>query len=136
MNTISASTEFYTESPFRYQHFDLKQFKILRRGQPILDFDAAEKWRFYVSSMKARNLQDGISSIWFDNFRDHHVLVFDLTLMRGATEGCHHPELVGEPLRLELNFTYLLKHVTGLIVLGEGLSLVAVDKFDFVGKEI
>ena len=38
------------------------------------------------------------------------MLVFDLTLMQDATENCHNPELVGEPLRLELNFTFPLEH--------------------------
>ena len=36
--------------------------------------------------------------------------------MQDATENCHYPELVGEPLRLELNFTFPLEHVTELIV--------------------
>ena len=49
--------------------------------------------------------------------------------MQDATANCHHPELVGEPLRLELNFTHPLENVTELIVLGEQMSSVAVDKF-------
>ena len=39
--------------------------------------------------------------------------------MHDATEICHYLELVGEPLRLELNFTFPLEHVTELIVLEE-----------------
>ena len=39
--------------------------------------------------------------------------------MQVATENCYYPELVGEPLRLELNFTFPLEHLTELIVLGE-----------------
>ena len=61
--------------------------------------------------------------------------MFDLTLMQDATEKRLSPELVGEPLRLELNFTYPLEHVTELIVLGERMSSVAVDTFGFVGKK-
>ena len=56
--------------------------------------------------MKAMNFQDDIPSISIDNLRDHYVLVFDLTSMQGATENFHYPELVGEPLRLELNFNF------------------------------
>ena len=82
------------------------------------------------------NLQDDIPSISIDNFKDHYVLVFDLTSMQEATENFHHPELVGETLRLELNFTFPLQHVTELIVLGERMSSVAVDKFGVVGKNI
>ena len=82
------------------------------------------------------NFQDGISSIPKDNFKDHLVLVFDLTSMHDATENCHYPQLVGEPLRLELNFTNPLENVTELIVLGEQMSSVAVDKFGVVRKNI
>ena len=82
------------------------------------------------------NFRDDIPSIPIDRFKEHYVLVFDLTSMQDATENCHYPKLVGEPLRLELNFTFLLAHVTELIVLGERISSVAVDKFGVVGKNI
>ena len=136
MNTNSAFTGFYTENPFWYQQFELRQIRILRGGQPIVDFDAANNCRLYVTTMKAMNFQDDIPSIPIDNFKDHYVLVFDLTSMQDATENCHFPELFGEPLRLELNFTFPLEHVTELIVLGERMSSVAVDKFGVVGKNI
>ena len=85
--------------------------------------------------MKAMNIQDYIPSIPIDNFKDHYVLVFDLTSMQDATEDCHYQELVGEPLRLEQNFTLSLEHVTEFIVFGERMSSVAVDKFGVVGKK-
>ena len=86
--------------------------------------------------MKAMDFQDDIPSIPNDNCKDHYVLVFDFTSMQDATENCPYPELVGEPLRLELNFTFPLEHVTELIVLGERMSSVAVDKFGVVGENI
>ena len=82
------------------------------------------------------NFQDDIPSTPIDDFKDHYVLVFDLTSMQDATENCHHPELVGEPLRLELTFTNPLENVTELIVLGERISSVAVDKFGVVGENV
>ena len=136
MTTNSAFTGSYTENPFWYQQFDLRQTRILRGVQPIVDFDAADNCRLYVTTMKAMNFQDDISSILIDNFKDHYVLVFHLTSMQDATENCHYPELVGESLRLELNFTFPLEHVTELIVLGGRMSPVAVDKFGVVGKNI
>ena len=38
-------------------------------------------------------------------------------------------------MRLELNFTFALEHVTEVIVLGERMSSVAVDKFGVVGEK-
>ena len=136
MNTNSAFTGSFTENPFWYQQFDLKQMRILRGGQPFVDFDTVDICRLYVSTMKGMNFQDDIPSIPIDDFKDHYVLVFDLTSMQDATENCHYLELVGEPLRLELNFTNLLENVTELIVLGERMSSVAVEKFGVVGKNL
>ena len=89
MNTNSAFTGSFTEKPFWYQQFDLRQIRIHRGGQPIVDFDTADNCRLYVTTMKAVNFQDDIPSIPFDDFKDHYALVFDLTSMQDATENCH-----------------------------------------------
>ena len=136
MNTNYAFTGSCTEKLFWYQQFDLRQIRILRGGQPIVDFDAVESCRLYFTTKKAMNFQDEIPSIPIDNFKENYVLVFDLTSMQDVTENCHYPELVGEPLRLELNLTFPLEHVTELIVLGERMSSVAVDQFGVVGENI
>ena len=135
MDTNSAFTGSYTENPFWYQQFDLRQIRILGRCQPIVDFDDADNCRLYVTTMNAKNFQNDIPSIPVDNFKYYYVLASDLTSMQVATEKCHYPELVGEPLRLELNFTFPLEHVTELDVLGERMSSIAVDKFGVVGKK-
>ena len=136
VNTNSPFTGSFSENPFWYQQFDLRQIRKFRGGQPIVDYDTSDNCRLYVTTMKAMNFQDDITSIPIDNFQDHYVLVFDLTSMQDATEHCHYLELVGEPLRLELNFNTALEHVTEVIVLGERMSSVAVDKFGIVGKNI
>ena len=82
------------------------------------------------------NFQGDISSIPMDNFKDHYLLVFDLTSMQDSTENCHYRELVGEPLKLELNFTFPLEHVTELTVMGERMSSDVIDKFGVLGKKI
>ena len=116
MNTNCAFTRSYAENPFWYQQFDLRQIKRQRGGHPIVDFDAADNCRLYVTTMKAMNFQDEIPSIPIDNFKNHYVVGFDLTSIQDATEFCHYPELVEEPLRLELNFTVPLEQDTELIV--------------------
>ena len=136
MNTNSAFTGSFTENPFWYQQFDLRQFRILRGGQPILDFVTVDNCRLYVTTMKAMNFQDDIPSIPIDDFKDHYVLVFDLTSMQDATENCHYLEIVGEPLRLELKFTQPLENFTEPIALGERMSSVSFDKFGVVGKNV
>ena len=44
-------------------------------------------------------------------------------------------QLVGEPLRLELNFTFPPEHVIEIIILSEQLSSVAVEKIGVVEKK-
>ena len=78
--------------------------------------------------------RDDFHSTPIDSFENHYVLVFDLTSMQDATENRPYPEVVGEPLRLELSFTYPLEHVTELFALGERMSSVAVDTFGAVVK--
>ena len=129
MTTNSAFTGSSTEN-----NLSSNKLNNPKGGQPIVDFDAADNFQLYVTTMKTMNFQHGIPSILIDNFKNHYVLVFDLTSMQEATVICHYPELVGEPLRLELNFTFPLEHVSELIVFGERMSSVAVDKFGVVGK--
>ena len=134
MNTNSAFTGSFTENPYWYQQFGLRHIRILRGGQSVVDYDTSENCRLYVTTMRAMNFHDDSPSIPIDNFKDHYVLVFDLTSMQDATEHCHYPELIGEPLRLELNFNEALESVTEVIILGERMSSVAVYKFGVVGK--
>ena len=56
--------------------------------------------------------------------------------MKDASEICHYPELVKEPLRLDLYFSFPVRELTKRIVLGERMSSDAVDKIGFVGKNI
>ena len=58
MNTNSAFIGYFTENLFWYQQFDLRQIRILRGGQPTVEFDAAENCRLYVTTMKAMNFQE------------------------------------------------------------------------------
>ena len=82
MNTNSGFTGSFTENPFWYKQFDLRQITILRKGQPIVDYDTSDNCRLYVTTIKAMNFQDDIPSIPIDHFQDHYVLVFDLTSMQ------------------------------------------------------
>ena len=136
MNSNSVFTGSFAENPFWYQQFNLRDIRILRGGRSMLHHDTTNNYRLYVTTMKAMNFQDDIPSIPVEIFKDHYVLVFDLTSMQDATEHCHYPELIGKPLRLELYFSSPLENVTEIIELDETVSCVAVDKFGVVGKNL
>ena len=80
-------------------------------GHAIADFNAAGNCRFFVTPLKVTVLQHDISSIPLHNFKDYHVVKFDLTSMQDTIEKCHHPELVRNSLRFVLYFTFSLEHV-------------------------
>ena len=119
LTTNIAFTGDYTKNPFWCQRVDLRQSRLIRGGQPIVDIDAADKCRLYITTMKATNFQIDIPSIPIDKFKHHYVLLSDVTSTQDAIENCQFPEIVAEPLRLDLNFTFPLEHVAELIVLGK-----------------
>ena len=106
LNTNCAFTGSYTQNLFWYQQFDLRHFRILRRCQPIVDFDAADFCRLYSTTMKAMKFQVDNPSVPIDDFKNPYVLVFDLTSRQDATEFCPYPELAGEPPRLALTLLF------------------------------
>ena len=91
LNTNSAFSGSLTKNTIWYQQIVLRQIKKLRRGQPIVEFDTADNCRLYVTTMKAMNFQVDIPSNPIDDFKDHYVLLFDLTSMQDATKNCHYP---------------------------------------------
>ena len=99
MITNSAFTGSYTGNPFWYQHFDVRHILLLilllRGGQPIFEFDAADTCCLYVTAMKARTFQEYIPSIPIDTSKDEYLQVFDLISSQDATEKCHHPDIFG-----------------------------------------
>ena len=63
MNTKSAFRGSFIENSIFHQHFDLRQLRKLRGGQPVVHFDAAANCRLYGTTIEAMNFQDDIPSI-------------------------------------------------------------------------
>ena len=82
----------------------------------MLDFDAVGNCFSKVTTLEAMVVQDVIPLIINDNFKDPNVQKSNLTSMQDDTKNYHYPALVGEPLELELNLTFLLEYVTELII--------------------
>ena len=86
-------------------------------GKLVVDFFSISALSHPNTTIRLRLIRARPNFFPIDNFKDHYVLVFDLTSMQDSTEKYYYPELVGEPLKLKLNFTFPLEHVTELIVL-------------------
>ena len=79
MSTNSGFNGSHTENPFWYQTNILRQVWIRRGCQSGLNFDAADNCRSYITAIKTMNCQDDFPSIPTDQFKNHFVLVLDLT---------------------------------------------------------
>ena len=86
--------------------------------------------------MKALNFRYDIPLHSLDNFEDYYILVSDFISMQDVTESCYYPELVGEPLRPQLNTKFPLDFVLELIVFVERMFSVAVVEFGVVRKNM
>ena len=75
---------------------------------------------------------EDFSALPMKDFQNHYILVFDLTSLQDAAEQLHYPEVSGKSLRLEMFFQFPLVLVTDVIVLGERLSNIQIDKFETV----
>ena len=94
MNTNLPFTGSYSKNPFRDQHFDIRQNRNLKGNQQTANFDAAEKCCRYVTSRKTLSFLDDIHSFPIDEFKNHYVVVFDLTSMHFATSVFHTQSLM------------------------------------------
>ena len=54
----SSLIQSYTKNRFLFRWFDRREFRILRGGQPLVDFDAASTFYPQVMTMKAMSFQD------------------------------------------------------------------------------
>ena len=136
MNTNSAFTGSFKSNPFHYQKFGLREIRIIRGNQPVVYMSTANNSQAYVTTIKSMKFNDENPSLPFEDFENHFILVFDLTSLQDAGDQIFYPEVIGESLRLELYFDKALELVTEIIVLGERLSTVYIDRFGTATKNI
>ena len=67
-------------------------------------------------------------------YENHFVQVFDLTSTQEANVQMYYPDVVAASLRLELFFQTALTETIEVIVLGERLSTIYLDKSGTVVK--
>ena len=136
MDTNSAVAGSFHENPFNYQQFHLRELRFIRGGRAIISLDTTSPCRPCVTTMKAMQFNEDFPALPMKGFQNHYFIVFDLTSLQDAAEQLHYPEFSGESLRLEMFFQFPLEQVTEVIVLGERLSKIQIDKFGTVAKNV
>ena len=132
----NAPIPIFQENPFHYRKFGLRELRIVRGGRGVVSIDTTNNSRACVTTMKAMNFNEEIPALPNDFFTDWYVLVFDLNSIQKAGENDHYPELSGETLRSEMFFERPLTNVTKPIVLRERMSIVKIDQFGTVAKNV
>ena len=114
----------------------MRDLRIIRGGRATISLDTTSPCRTCVTTMKAMQFNEDFPALPMEDFQNHYILVFDLTSLQDATEHLHYPELSVESLRLEMFFQFPLEQVTEVIVLGESLSNIHIDKLGTVAKNM
>ena len=134
MNTNAAFSGSFAENPFHYQKFGLREIRVIRGNQPIVYMSTVQNSQAYVTTMKAMKYNDETPTLPFDDYDNHYILVFDLTSLQDAADQIHYPEIIGGSLRLEMYFDESLEKAVEVIVLGERLSTIYIDRAGSVVK--
>ena len=134
MNTNAAFTGSRRSNPFHYQKFNLRELKIVRGNQVIVHLDTASNILPYYTTMRALKFDEDGPGIPLSQYENHYVLVFDLTSTQEAHIQMYYPDVVAASLRLELYFTAELAHTVEVLMLGERLSTVFIDRNGAVSK--
>ena len=134
MNTNTSFTGIKASNPFHYRKFGLREVKITRGNQTLVLLDTTHDSRSYVTTMKSLKFFEDGPDIKLSDFPNHYVLVFDLTSTQEAHVQMMYPDVAAASIRLELTFSAALANTTELIVQGERLSTVYIDRERSVSK--
>lgn len=121
-------------NPFHYQKFGLERIKLVRGTQVVVDLDTTDNTEAFVTTIRALKFDEDGPGVEFQDFDNHFILAFDLTSTQEAHVHMYFRELLAAPLRLELQFKQALEKVVDVLVLGERLSTIAIDKHRAVHK--
>ena len=124
-------------NPFHYQTFGLQRIVVYRNGQALFDNSLRDGGLVQLYHNTVRNLHykhDG-PGIGLRNYKDHFVVVYDLTSTAESNNEIYYPELVGGSIRLELTFEKALDKSVEVFLLGEQLNTVYVKSTGEVNKD-
>ena len=109
MNENSAFTGNKQENLFHYQKFGLREVRIVRGNQTIVEMNCVNDYRPYITTMEALKFKEDGPNVKIENYPDHYLLFFDLTSMQESNEELYYPDIIAAGLRLELYFSENLK---------------------------
>ena len=134
MNLNNDFSGTYNTNPFHFREFGLRQVKIVRGNQTIVNMKTENHVRAYAETMKALKFDDDGLNIQYKTFENHFHLFFVPTSTQEANVEIHFPDIVGAGFRLELYFANNLTNNVELFVGAEHISSIANDKKGSLNK--
>ena len=134
MNVNTAFTGTLKTNPFHYQKFGLSSLRLVRGSQVVVDLDTTQNVQSYITSMRALKFDEDGPGIPLEDYDNHFVQVFDLTSTQEANVQIYYPDVVAASLRLELKFTTPITAATEVVIFGERISTIFIDKNGSVVK--
>ena len=134
MNENSAFTGDKKENPFHFQKFGLREIRIVRGNQTIVEMNCVNDFRPYITTMEALKFKEDGPNVKLEDYQNHYLLFFDLTSMQESNVELYYPDIVASGLRLELYFSDNLKETVELMITGEKLSTVLIKNTGEVTK--
>ena len=128
MNTNSGFRGAFQENPYHYQRFGLHEIKIIRGNQTLVSLNTEHNAQPYVTTMNALKFDTDGPNIPPEDYDNHYILVFDLTATQEAQVQMYFSDIVGTSIRLELSFREALPTAIEVLMLGETLSTICIDK--------
>ncbi len=136
LNTNSAFRGKRDGNPFWFQKFDLRQVKIIRGSQTLVDLDTRDDCEAFVTTLKALKFNDDGPGFKKEDYENRYVLAFDLTSTQEANVTMYFPEVLAAPLRVELYFDRSQPEALEIFLLGERLTTVSINDQRSVSKNL
>lgn len=117
----------WADTPLAFHKHNLKRVRILRNGVPLVEYNTVSNTQLYFKTIENLHFDQDGPLIKLSNYENHYYLVFDLTSTQQSNQEIYYPEIVGAPIRVELEFSTNTAAPLELFVLGERFSTIQID---------
>ena len=127
-----------TVNPFNYRKFGLREITVFRNGFATAGSPMSTIYikHLYYNSMSALVYVENGHGIPLNEFSNHFIMVFNLTITLEATHNFIHPELTNSSISVKLKLDTALTNNVEVFFLGEKSSTVYIDSARDVSKKI
>ena len=91
----------------------------VRNGTTIVDYDTTHNQKVYFKTIQSLHFEQNGPPITLKNYPNRYYLVFDLTSTQQFNRELYLLEIVGPPLRLELEFSRETAEPIEVLMIGE-----------------